>query len=60
MQKLIDLEPLRSGRARFIASFNRGYCLRGTLHCTVATEAISRYMKEGETLSRDIASRYGN
>ncbi|RUY15818.1 TIGR02301 family protein, partial [Mesorhizobium sp. M7A.F.Ca.CA.004.12.1.1] len=23
-------------------------------------EAISRYMKEGETLSRDIASRYGN
>jgi predicted secreted protein len=29
--------------------------------CTAsATEAISRYMKEGEALSRDIATRYGN
>jgi predicted secreted protein len=29
--------------------------------CTAsATEAIDRYMKEGEALSRDIAARYGN
>ncbi|TIW64374.1 MAG: TIGR02301 family protein, partial [Mesorhizobium sp.] len=50
-------------RARFIASFNRGYRSFGGTYtqCTAsATEAISRYMKEGETLSRDIASRYGN
>ncbi|MEO5758404.1 MAG: TIGR02301 family protein [Mesorhizobium sp.] len=64
MQKLIDSEnPDPERRARFIASFNRGYRSFGGTYtqCTAsATEAISRYMKEGETLSRDIASRYGN
>ncbi|TPK77024.1 TIGR02301 family protein [Mesorhizobium sp. B2-3-3] len=64
MQKLIDSEnPDAERRARFIASFNRGYRSFGGTYtrCTTsATEAISRYMKEGETLSRDIASRYGN
>ncbi|MGF7006101.1 TIGR02301 family protein [Aminobacter sp. BE322] len=64
MEKLLQSEnPTPERRARFIASFNRGYrSFEGTYTaCTAsATEAISRYMKEGETLSRDIASRYGN
>ncbi|TGQ46734.1 TIGR02301 family protein [Mesorhizobium sp. M00.F.Ca.ET.216.01.1.1] len=64
MEKLIESEnPHPERRARFIASFNRGYRSFGGTYtqCTAsATEAISRYMKEGETLSRDIASRYGN
>jgi uncharacterized protein (TIGR02301 family) len=64
MEKLLESEnpdPLR--RAQFIASFNRGYrSFEGTYgSCTAsATEAIGRYMKEGEQLSRDIAARYGN
>ncbi|MER9417161.1 TIGR02301 family protein [Mesorhizobium sp. M0306] len=64
VEKLIASEnPNPERRARFIASFNRGYRSFGGTYtqCTAsATEAISRYMKEGETLSRDIASRYGN
>ncbi|AZO09025.1 TIGR02301 family protein [Mesorhizobium sp. M3A.F.Ca.ET.080.04.2.1] len=64
MEKLLESEnPDPERRARFIASFNRGYrSFSGTYtQCTAsATEAIARYMKEGETLSRDIASRYGN
>jgi len=64
MEKLLESEnPAPERRARFIASFNRGYrSFSGTYtQCTPsATEAIARYMKEGETLSRDIASRYGN
>ncbi|TIU36932.1 MAG: TIGR02301 family protein, partial [Mesorhizobium sp.] len=63
-EKLLESEnPDPDRRARFIASFNRGYrSFSGTYtRCTPsATEAIARYMKEGETLSRDIASRYGN
>ncbi|CAI2935549.1 TIGR02301 family protein [Aminobacter sp. P9b] len=64
MEKLLQAEnPSPERRARFIASFNRGYrSFDGTYTaCTPsATEAIGRYMKEGEALSRDIASRYGN
>jgi uncharacterized protein (TIGR02301 family) len=64
MEKLLESEnPNPERRARFIASFNRGYRSFGGTYtqCTPsATEAIGRYMKEGETLSRDIASRYGN
>lgn len=64
MEKLLESEnPDPDRRARFIASFNRGYrSFSGTYtQCTPsATAAITRYMKEGETLSRDIASRYGN
>ena len=64
MEKLLKAEnPTPERRARFIASFNRGYrSFDGTYTaCTPsATEAIARYMKEGETLSRDIASRFGN
>jgi len=64
MEKLLETEnPAPERRARFIASFNRGYRSFGAGYsrCTAsATEAINRYMKEGEALSRDIASRYGN
>ena len=64
MEKLLASEnPDPARRARFIASFNRGYRSFGSTYtqCTPsATEAINRYMKEGENLSRDIASRYGN
>ncbi|HEV2503340.1 MAG TPA: TIGR02301 family protein [Mesorhizobium sp.] len=64
MEKLLESEnPDAERRARFIAAFNRGYRSFGSTYtqCTSsASEAISRYMKEGEKLSRDIASRYGN
>jgi uncharacterized protein (TIGR02301 family) len=63
MQKLLDSEnPDPQRRARLIASFNRGYrSFSGYIQCTPsATEAINRYMQEGQALSRDIASRYGN
>ena len=55
MEKLLQSEnPDPERRARFIASFNRGYRSFGGTYtqCTAsATEAIGRYMKEGETLS---------
>jgi uncharacterized protein (TIGR02301 family) len=64
MENLLNSEnPDPARRARFIASFNRGYRSFGSTYtqCTPsATEAINRYMREGQALSRDIASRYGN
>ena len=64
MERLLTAEnPEPERRARFIASFNRGYrSFEGTYtNCTAsATEAIGRYTVEGETLSRDLAARYGN
>ncbi len=64
MEKLLQAEsPEPQRRAQFVASFNRGYrSFEGTYsNCTAsAAEAISRYMKEGEALSNDIAARYGN
>ena len=64
MEQLLAIEnPDPERRARFVASFNRGYRSFDNVYvtCTAsATEAISRYMKEGEALSRDIATRYGN
>ncbi|MFU0503399.1 TIGR02301 family protein [Pseudaminobacter sp. NGMCC 1.201702] len=64
MEKLLEAEkPDAARRAKFIASFNRGYrSFEGTYaSCTAsAAEAIARYMKEGEQLSREVASRYGN
>ena len=64
MERLLTAEkPEPERRARFIASFNRGYrSFEGTYStCTdSATEAISRYMKEGEALTREIATKYGN
>lgn len=64
MEKLLEAEkPDTARRARFIASFNRGYrSFEGAYaRCTPsATEAIARYMREGETLTREVAGRYGN
>jgi uncharacterized protein (TIGR02301 family) len=64
MEQLLTAEnPEPERRARFIASFNRGYrSFEGTYtNCTAsATEAIGRYTVEGENLARDLAARYGN
>lgn len=64
MEDLLATEnPAPERRAKFIASFNRGYRSFDGVYvsCTAsATEAITRYMKEGEALARDIATRYGN
>jgi uncharacterized protein (TIGR02301 family) len=64
MEKLLQAEnPDPARRAKFVASFNRGYrSFAGTYtSCTAsATEAIRRYMKEGEALTREVAARYGN
>jgi uncharacterized protein (TIGR02301 family) len=64
MERLLAAEnPEPERRARFIASFNRGYrSFEGTYtQCTAsATEAIARYTVEGENLARELASRYGN
>jgi uncharacterized protein (TIGR02301 family) len=64
MEKLLASEnPDAERRARFIASFNRGYRSFQTTYtvCTSsAVEAINRYTREGETISSEIASRYGN
>ncbi|MEP9388906.1 TIGR02301 family protein [Mesorhizobium sp. KR9-304] len=64
MERLLAAEnPVPERRARFIASFNRGYRSFESTYtkCTAsATEAISRYTIEGENLARDLAARYGN
>ena len=64
MEKLLESEkPDAARRAQLTASFNRGYRSFETTYtrCTAsAAEAITRYMKEGEALSREIAARYGN
>jgi uncharacterized protein (TIGR02301 family) len=64
MEKILDSEnPDPARRARLIASFNRGYrSFEGTYtSCTAsAAQAIERYVKEGERLSRDIATSFGN
>ena len=64
METLLETEnPDAARRARFVASFNRGYRSFETVYATCtasAVESIRRYMKEGETLTRDVAARYGN
>jgi len=64
MEALIAAEkPDATRKARFIASFNHGYRTFQTTYtsCTpAAAAAIDRYVKEGETLSREIAVKYGN
>lgn len=64
MAQLLEAEgPDADRRARLVASFNHGYrSFEGTYAtCTdSAIEAISRYMKEGETLTHDTATRFGN
>lgn len=56
-----DPDPAR--RSMLVASYNHGYrTFRDSYRsCTAsAVEAIRRYMKEGEALAGEIASRYGN
>lgn len=64
MNAIIAAEkPEEPRRARIIASFNRGYRAFSEVYssCTdSAVAAIDRYMKEGEGLSNEIATRYGN
>ena len=64
MEKLLATEnPEPERREKFVARFNRGYRAFENTYTTCtgsAIEAISRYMKEGEGLSREIATRYGN
>ncbi|MEX0955554.1 MAG: TIGR02301 family protein [Rhizobiaceae bacterium] len=60
---LVHEEPEPERRARMVASFNHGYRSFGSVYttCTAsAVEAIERYMLEGETLTNDLVSRYGN
>lgn len=60
---LVAEEPEPERRARLVASFNHGYRSFGSVYttCTAsAVEAIERYMLEGETLTRDLVSRFGN
>jgi len=64
MEALITTEDgTPEKRARLVASFNRGYRSFADIHvsCTAATsEAIVRYMKEGEALTRDTVVTFGN
>ena len=64
MERLLEAEkPDEERKARFVANFNRGYrSFEGTYtSCTAsATEAIGRYTVEGESLARELATRYGN
>lgn len=60
---LVHEEPEPERRARLVASFNHGYRSFGSIYtsCTAsAVEAIERYMLEGENLTKDLVSRYGN
>lgn len=61
LMQVEDPEPAR--RARFVASFNRGYRSYDSIYttCTAsAVEVIERYMLEGESLTKEIAAKYGN
>jgi uncharacterized protein (TIGR02301 family) len=63
MQALIDTEGTSPGRKeRLAGAYNRGYRSFSITYriCTAsAAEATARYLKEGETLSRGIAGRFG-
>lgn len=64
MDAIIAAEnPAESERLRLVSSFNHGYRAFSDnyVRCTPsALAAIDRYMKEGESLSNEIISRYGN
>ncbi len=54
-------EPMR--RARMVARFNHGYAAfeaNYTVCTEAAAEAVRRYMREGEALTRDAVGRFGN
>lgn len=64
MEALLATEnPPPDRRARLVGRFNSGFRSFDSIYktCTAsAVEAVERYMLEGETLSRDIATKYGN
>ncbi len=64
MEALLEAEnPEPVMRSRMVASFNRGYRTFNSVYTTCtesATEAIARYMKEGEALTKEVVVRYGN
>ena len=63
MQALLESEGGTPGRReRLAGAYNRGYRGYALTYraCTPsATEASARFLKEGETLSRNLAGRYG-
>jgi uncharacterized protein (TIGR02301 family) len=63
MQALLDAEGTTPSRKeRLAGAYNRGYRGFAVTYrvCTdSAAEATARYLKEGETLSRGIAGRFG-
>ena len=63
MQALLEAEGVTAGRKeRLAGAYNRGYRAFALTYrvCTPsAHEATSRYLKEGETLTRTLAGRYG-
>lgn len=64
MEKLVAAEaPDDARRARFVASFNRGYRSFASVYssCTEsAAAALQRYRVEGEELAGQTAARFGN
>ncbi len=64
MDKILDSEkPNEQERTRLVQAFNQGYesFAENYTECTPSAHtAISRYMIEGETISKDLVSRYGN
>ena len=64
MGELIAHEvPTPERRAKLIASFNHGYrSFDGVyVRCNdAAAEALSKFMSEGEALTLDVSTRYGN
>ncbi|HEX2724321.1 MAG TPA: TIGR02301 family protein, partial [Beijerinckiaceae bacterium] len=63
MQALLESEGTTPGRReRLAGAYNRGYrgyALTYRVCTPSATEAMARYLKEGEALSRNLAGRYG-
>jgi uncharacterized protein (TIGR02301 family) len=63
MQALIEAEGTTPGRReRLAGAYNRGYrgfSLTYSVCTPSADEAINRYLAEGETLSRNLAGRFG-
>jgi uncharacterized protein (TIGR02301 family) len=63
MQALLDAEGTSTGRReRLAGAYNRGFrgfALTYRVCTPSANEAIARYLKEGDALSRSIAGRFG-
>lgn len=64
MDALLTAEKAeKERRARLVAHFNRGYRAFSSTYvkCTPsATQALANYVKEGETLTKEVVLRYGN